>query len=476
MTEPMASDLDLRLPRPQYVSVPEALITSLAWSSFSIEEPDIEDKRKIALVYRMLPRARESRTLAYVQTMPQEAILLEFAEQLEEQGVQAESDRATLAAAVVEDLGGVMAGKGGLQAAIPMTPALGMMQNMRGLQAAANPPAIDKILERMFALGSADRSEGVAALWKKAASHRCAVDPLAVAIDKALQASVLTSALEPRPSVEMSTGKGLLAQTPYGWFNSVWRTVTNEEWVEALPARVWVDWASTILRLTLGCGYLWEGAWYETIARRVVSGEIPDEWNELVSSVPDTLPWLPRAAGTSVRDVAAPIGWRVRRGELARVVITEWLESTQQSKGMSAMECMAAMAADPELVRKLIDALGSRERTGSANNLWEAIKYALKIRAISGPNADHYGLLGGSGRYLVPTPGHEWTAAVASLACERPGGHTNVGRLQGELGRLGLRPPLSELIWLLERAGMARGSADADQGVEITAAFGEGAA
>lgn len=46
-----------------------------------------------------------------------------------------------------------------------------------------------------------------------------------------------------------------------------------------------------------------------------------------------------------------------------------------------------------------------------------------------------------------------------------------MGRVLLGLDELGIRPGLADLIRLLEKAGLARGSADADQGVIVQSAF-----
>ncbi|KQQ93800.1 hypothetical protein ASF62_06280 [Leifsonia sp. Leaf325] len=103
--------------------------------------------------------------------------------------------------------------------------------------------------------------------------------------------------------------------------------------------------------------------------------------------------------------------------------------------------------------------------------MWEAIRYALRTRDAAGPFADYFGVLRQSGRYLTVEPGTEWIAVVASLACEKPGGSTDVATVIQALEEMGLRPELADLVALLERAGLARGSADADQGVVVESAF-----
>ena len=90
----------------------------------------------------------------------------------------------------------------------------------------------------------------------------------------------------------------------------------------------------------------------------------------------------------------------------------------------------------------------------------------------SGPFADHYGLLRTRGRSaLVVEPGIEWAALVASLACGSPGAIRDVAAVLRSLRALGVSPETRDLISLLEKAGLTRGSADADSGLEVHSAY-----
>ena len=75
---------------------------------------------------------------------------------------------------------------------------------------------------------------------------------------------------------------------------------------------------------------------------------------------------------------------------------------------------------------------------------------------------------------MTVDPGTEWIAVVASLACGAPGQESNVRNVMDSLAELGMQPELNDLIALLERAGLARGSADADQAVIVHSAFSGG--
>ena len=60
---------------------------------------------------------------------------------------------------------------------------------------------------------------------------------------------------------------------------------------------------------------------------------------------------------------------------------------------------------------------------------------------------------------------------IASLACDKPGGTTTLGAVKERLNYLGLKPDNSELLHELEKAGLARGSADADEAIQVRSAF-----
>ena len=60
---------------------------------------------------------------------------------------------------------------------------------------------------------------------------------------------------------------------------------------------------------------------------------------------------------------------------------------------------------------------------------------------------------------------------MASIACGNPGGEANLRELNAQLNQVGLHPPVHDLIHLLEIAGLANGSADADEGVRIQSAY-----
>lgn len=467
---PKIGDVVLKMNRPQYVSVPEGFISSLAWATHAWDaEKNIG--KKLGLVYIQ----RKEKTSPYFlvrETIPRGSKREEFGTTLREMGLGHEDvGDVLLSDAVTNSVTGIQAEKSTLQAASPVTAGFALLQNVRGVQGAANPPQVAAILETIYAYGSdpavAGNNAGVATRWLAAVDTRCESDALLCAMDAAVKSQLLGEGLC-RIEAASYSAQTSLENTPFSWFARSWNRLTSKEWVEALPARVWTDWATTLLRLAMGLGFLWEAAWNEMLARKVLSGS-SFTWDQAMKSVPVILPWPSTRASTSVRDVASVVSWRVHKGGAIRKVLDEWFTKNEGDPNQDFESGFKSMQANEWLRDNLTSALGSQQK--SSVNTWEAIKYGLLTRDIAGPFADYYGLLRVSGRYLTVEPGTEWIAVVASLACEHPGGQSNVGSLMGDLHEMGLDPEVSDLVELLERAGLARGSADADQGVLIQSAY-----
>lgn len=467
----MLSSVYLQFPRPQYVSVPEAFITALGSRAFSVDYGiELEDGLVAAAAYESQAGAAGRRTaaLAFHQTKPEGDRIDGFASALQSVGLDSD-DQGALARAVSSAVAGVRAKDGKVRAAIPMSPSLALTQNLRGLAATRNPPDLGGILETFFRLGAPAGSDGAATAsqrWVRASDRRLSVDKVVRAIDGAVGNTVFSRGPEPRAEEPLSGTSDDFVGTPFSWFHRTWTSLCSEQWVDALPARVWVDWANTVLRLAFGMGYLWEVAWYEAVARSVV-GQGDETPVDLARSLGALLPWKDAAAGISVRDVASSTKWRVLRSNGLREHIRDWVDGREFE---DANVELVAMRGDQSLRASLTEALAGP--SGTNENLWEAINYALLTREGVGTDADHYGFLRKHGRrYSVPDPGVEWIAATSSLSCPAPGTTSNVGKMLRDLRELGLRPDLGDLVLRLEQAGIARGSADADQAVAIVAAF-----
>ena len=493
----MRTSLLLGLPRPQYVSVPEAFITALAARAHRVDYRYLPTDTAPAVVYEANSLGRQRASLPH-QTRPAGPALGRFADQLEAAGLYSYDGQDEVASAVARGIAGVRTRAWRGRSAIPVSVGLALAQNLRGLVGAKNPPDLALILERFYAMGApagSDGRAGAAQTWSCAAERRMTIDPLVGTVDSALSKLIFESgytartdrlcaahggAKGSRQSTAVATDDDLRSclrihnstddfqGTPFSWFYRTWSKLCDDVWVDALPARVWVDWANTVLRLAFGMGYLWEVVWYESIAQSVIQndGRGPDE---LARGMGALLPWRDAAASVSVRDIAASTRRRVMRSNGVRSHLQAWAEANRQETRTAAQQ-LRQMSRDSDLRTVLGQAMSDSGNTNA--NLWEAINYSLLTRVGSGQDTDHYGLLRKHGpRYTVPDPGVEWLAAIASLSCPGPSESTNVAIFMSDLKSLGLRPERGDLVRRLEGAGVARGSADADQAVEIRAAF-----
>jgi len=457
------------LARPQYVSVPEGFITALAWHYFDTQEVAGQQLGPgIGLRYRGDPLKKK---VTYVITEPDVSELSDFGEDLLLSGITVETQPSDLASAVSNSLLGIRAPKGTFQPISPLTPAMALMQNMIGIQGAAHPPDLSGILETMFSFGMPDAEDQRTAskLWADASETRLGLDDLLKALSTSLEKNRFSKGIQVKDRGPVNREfAGIYGSGPFNWFVSAWSNLTSPAWTAALPARVWSDWACTILRMVFGMGYLWEAAWYESLARRILRTQAVT-WDDIESNLEDLLPWQSSSSGVQSRDVASRVKWRIHRSYRIRETISKWIGDN----GMHDQEVdqvLSAMGQDDELRNNLRADLSSNGTP--ANNALEAVRYALMVRESRGQFADYYGLLKSRGtRYLVPEPGIEWLAVVTSLASPTPGASIYLADVTMSLEMLGTRPDRQDLVMMLEEAGLARGSADADQGVSVATAY-----
>ncbi|WP_413248747.1 hypothetical protein [Sinomonas flava] len=486
--EPSARLLRLPFKRPEYFSVPELLISSLAHRAHHRladsppigHGPDtIRPTKSVGYMYRADPR--QTSALEVRTTFPQHAELTALGDELKRRGLESDGPGSMLAEAVARSVLGIRLDKTGFQPASPLTPALALLQDPRGVLVKAGPPDFADILESMFAVGASDDGQdSVTARWMSAADRRLEVDPILRGIDASIDVAVLHSAYERRDDLlglgheEARVWAGQFSGTPYSWFNRAWAKLTSDAWVDALPARVWVDWATTVLRLTMGLGFLWEASWYENLARAVIDRAVPSTFRELASGVDEPLPWRSRRAAIGTRDVASHIKHRISRGEKARNNLIEWIDEYEKDghdlSRMTATEFLRRVA-DEARPREVLSR-GMNSSVVAGKTVHETVKYGLQARQSSGEFADYYGILRSHGRrWVLVDPGTEWISVVASLTCPGPSESCTVGDVLTDLTALGMRPEIRDLVELLERAGLARGSADADNAVVVESAF-----
>jgi hypothetical protein len=193
--------------------------------------------------------------------------------------------------------------------------------------------------------------------------------------------------------------------------------------------------------------------------------------SETLRSMDPTLPWKFSRSTAEIRDLSSRLKSRTQRANDIRPLIEGWLAESGR-KELESDHALELMAQDDALVAALKSILSGVGKKNTSQHLWEAIKYSLMTREASASEADHYGFLRSKGRrFLFADPGIEWITVVASLSAKSPGSFTHLGEVMRNLSMAGIRPDPRDLVLLLEKAGLARGSADADHGVVVETAF-----
>lgn len=471
------TDVMIPLNRPEYISYPEGFLSALAWSAFKVEKSPVASAgKKLGLRFHVVLETKNTGNIEIHETEPKAGLLTEFEAALAKFGLESTEINSGLGQAILQSVRGTASLKGKFVPASPLTPALSLMQNSVGLQGKKNPPDLAEILETMYDLGSGSTSgRSLASSLADAQKLRLDQDPILRAIDSALS-EVVWGAVSRDQGAANRTLKGqslapFLTESPFFWFAQSWDQITSPEWVEALPARVWVDWATTILRAAYALGFLWETTWYEALAREILScnDEKKLTIEGILSRQEPPLSWRANNASAEIRDLSSKLKWRCFRSVEIRKALDTWI--TANSAGSLPLEQVGdLMRSDEKLIKKLVSSLNMDRNSdsGPGKNLWEAIRYTL----VSREAGDHYGFFKSSGkRYLFAEPGLEWAAVMASLVSSRPGDTTNVGLVADALAKMGASPDPKDLIVLLEKSGLARGAADADLGVQVETAY-----
>jgi hypothetical protein len=477
-----AGHIFIPLPRPEYVALPEGFISSLAWRALEISNlpAETDSGKKIGYRYKINGSQAHSKSVHFVETMPKGGDLLDLNAALEKHGLVEIGNKALLAEAVVNSVKGASAPKSKFSPASPLSPSLALLQNPIGLMGKRNPPDLARIFEVIYSLGRDGKPlSSVSDQWLQANKVRLNNDSLLSAIDAAFSEVVWKNGItesENSPVEITSELTQYLVQTPFGWFADTWEKITSEDWVLSLPSRVWVDWATGVLRTGFAMAYLWESSWYEALGRSILLSSEPTEGflNQVLQSMEPPLTWRSSETPAEIRDVSSKLKWRCYKAVKVREVLEGWV-SDQNASEMPLADFIEAIRSDSSALAALQDALTPDKdaSSGSADNLWEAIRYSLKSR----DKTDYYGFLESSGaRYLFPAPGIEWGAMFASLSSRSAGLETNLGEVAEALARSGTQPQTKELLSLLEKSGLARGSADADLAVAVESAYKSGKA
>lgn len=475
----LASDLFIPLPRPEYVALPEGFLSSLAWKALTVESiPKVSGDKKIGLRYILEDMSQTAKSVEFRQTMPTGTDMKSLGESLEKNGLEEIGNENLISEAVLNSIRGTIPVKSKFVPASPLSPALALLQNPIGLVGKANPADFANILETIYALGKKGMPDKtVSTLWYQASQLRLEKDSVLRSIDSALSEVVWGAKIKENvtaPYAISSSIRNHLENSPFSWFAETWDKITSEDWVVALPARVWVDWATCVLRTAYAMAYLWEASWYESLAKAILdkSRSNSDFVESVINSMDAPIIWRSKEAPAEIRDLSSKLKWRCYKSLAVKATLQKWVKDNSLEE-LEISEFVEQARANDSLQKALQTSLSPNKDSSSdaADHLWEAIKYALITRG----KGDHYGFLESVGsRYLFATPGIEWGAMIASLAAGKPGKATNLGEVSSNLLHSGTQAQAKELLSLLERTGLARGSADADLALQVENAYKQG--
>ncbi len=474
------SDLILPLRRPEYAPSPETFLTSIAWTMFEL--PSISDSESVLFRRKEKESARlgEKHRYTYSELLERKS---EFKAALSAAGLRVDGAGGRIDSdfidALLNGLSGTTSVSSSFISAVPVVPGTALLQTVRGMKGKDKDTKFAGMLEDLFVLGSEGHQTNgsFAEMWLKSLDSRLQSYPLLGAIDEALDTVFgprvrrpVTANQKP-PWLLFQELPELRSRSPFSWFHEAWINLNSPDWVAALPPRVWTDWAAALCRTAFGMTYLWEAAWFNRISALIIDDTA--HVNELEQlSVGNLLHWLPETATKELRDSSRQIGRPIRRGGELREVIQDFIQASGGSN-IDVLEGLEKAKSDSRLKQRLSE-IRLKPKAGRAyKDTVEAVSYSLQTRSGSGTNADFYGVLRSQGTKGVweVSPGTEWLACMVSLTAQKPGIGLNLGLTMNQLSRIGITVNTPQVTALLERAGLARGSDDADLGLFVQTAF-----
>jgi len=481
------------LNRPQYAATPEVLLTSLAWVSTSEGKPPevIIGKKHRGFVYKKIGKGGKA---DIVETIPSLSDSRGLALSSSLNGSFSLDDRGLVKRAariLLDEVKGNTPTKATSASIIPLDATSALMQDVKGVQGVEGPPNFAKIMQRMYSLGGGvqDAAELLAEAyakmeplggsdWFEKAMIAMAPDEIKACSDSLLKATRKKAKQEPIPCWLSGI------ETPYSWFANAWHKLLTDEWKKVMPRRRWVDWATCVLRTGLGTGYIFEMNFYYQIVIGLMNNESATDVASRALSRRDQFFTWDAVASISSRDVAGRLKKLCRRGTSCRELVKNWLDEYpddfpspqsyfEDKDGIEKwiVDARKWLGKNKDEMKKIKNSIASNA-SGASNNIEETIRYSLIERGKRGYNEDYYSVLRKRGRrYTVVEPGQEWFVVIASLEANGVGGVTRVSRVIEALESLGMQASYKTIVKELERVGLARSSHDADDAIEVAAAF-----
>ena len=485
--------------RIQYPTAPELMQSDLAWSIPKVERQKEENDKgeTLGVGYVYTDSDFRQTNLAKIIRKGTRPEKNEFSEILTSNGLKLhDPDNASmLSKAILDSIRGFKPVKSNFHPTTAILPEMMFGMDLNGM-AGASPPNIALIIEQMYRLGAreSDEEKRAAILWYKALGSNVG-DRFFASLQKSIRQSSIVPDHVELPAPEELTHSDASpsmpewmreVKTPFRFLNRSWEDLCSEEWVSALPRKRWADWATCVLRVSIGMGFLWESRFFRRIGQELLRDnfDLDTALDHILKSDP-IAQWLPESEPVSVRDVNSLLKNLMSDGQnIHRFLKNDFCESYKDElndklDGCPKGETLATfiefardvVIKDPSIKSKLRGCFNTGINSYSSN-LQEAINGTLDCRKRYGEDADYYSLIRRESRnYMVVSPGPEFMVVIASLAAKKPGQNTTLREVRKALLDLGLQPSRSLVVRELERTGLCQSSHDADDGVSVSPGF-----
>jgi hypothetical protein len=395
-----------------------------------------------------------------------------------------------LSEAIAYELEGIAAPGSKRVAAVPVVIASGLLQSVSGVVGSVHPEDYAGILHQIFQAGRGNLDgQTCGSHLVNAMQQRIKTDPFLSAVESSVRDGILRPQIDSSTPLEPGAPVGvrkvqqdwnypswLQGQTPFSWFSDAWIKLTNQDWVDVLPPRRWVDWLATSARLSLGMSVLWQARYWDEIGELIQNDSADISIASLVErvSLDPLIQWEESTSGLRQRNVQPDYRSLIARGGYVENFLQSRIRAKDISKKDSFEEAIVKLRTK-EFRQMLRSDLNRGQNGPKFKRRRDAVESCLTARSVTGRYADHYGFLVRHGRgtamFRVVDPSSEVLALVASLSCGTPNGECSVGDVRRSLRQLGLRPSIPELVRRLESAGLCRDSADASDSIRVKSAF-----
>jgi hypothetical protein len=473
-------NLLLNLPRPEYPSNPEILLASLGWELLGRESSLGMDKN-LGQVYKSVKAGGRFRVNSIVPPDRDEN-WNGVVHKAHKAGLDKTGDDLNIVSSLLNSMIGTKPGGASAYSCIPINTEMVYFQDLRGIYKKQNPPRLGKIFNSLFSFGTINvhkNNQSAAHIWFESLN---AVEKSS-SFDNFLEK--YSSSLRPPMNGGTSGIKDTLDYvkppvwfpkegTPFHWFGSAWLSLCTNNWIQYMPPRRWVDWSSCVLRTALGICYLWESRYYRNLGYSLISGKL--DADGILGKNSDLFNWSDNRTKPSIRNENGNLNLLIADGQKVRKCLESFVgeyPDTPDVEDLNEIVNWLHEHIKPEHKERLQKCF-NHGIDGDSRLTHETVVYSLLNRNEWGEYADLYGVLKRVKRiFRVFEPSPEWLTVIASLSTDPITNRTTYSSLKDEINSLGIGFSKSVLIAELERLGLSKVLNDADDAIEIKAAFME---